>query len=751
MSELNPHPPNPDPKNLNPDPKNPISIPPHPGTNEFVRTKRSTRNSGNDNKQAMKSSGSGSKGSLGVKRSSKKNSNRSKGISKEMEGKAYGRASFARVLVEVDAEKELVDNVEVCYESLGKSMNLRVEYAWKPPHCTHCRVFRHEYKMCNKREITLEERADKGKGVESNNVKNSDRHTYEMKWQEVRKGGNNGASTSRDLGQQINNYYGNRGGFNNRGRGGMMGRGGVMGRGGMNQRYGKEVSNVRNVMVENVGKKVDDGLVLDGNNKGKGVPVAIMHPKNKNKKQNDIATKNSFDVLAGRNNNEVEVGSDEWCQMRKKIDLACDLGMQIAESEKLRWSKDLKKYFDDKCTVKANSKLVEGLKWRISKLQKDISYGHTNIAMNAKLKADELCKEIMKETGISRIASRVGNPIIMDRITTSMCEKAYGRASFARVLVEVDAEKELVDNVEVCYESLGKSMNLRVEYAWKPPHCTHCRVFGHEYKMCNKREITLEERADKGKGVESNNVKNSDGYTDEMKWQEVRKGGNNGASTSRDLGQQSNSYYGNRGGFNNRGRGGMMGRGSVMGRGGVNQRYGKEVSNVRNVMVENVGKKVDDGLVLDGNNKGKGVPVAKMDPKNKNKKQNDIATKNSFDVLAGGNNNEVEVGSDEWCQMRKKIDLACDLGMQIAESEKLRWSKDLKKYFDDKCTVKANSKLVEGLKWRISKLQKDISYGHTNIAMNAKLKADELCKEIMKETAFYLDDFDNRWNFVGVG
>ncbi|PWA89152.1 CASP-like protein 5A2 [Artemisia annua] len=225
---------------------------------------------------------------------------------------------------------------------------------------------------------------------------------------------------------------------------------------------------------------------------------------------------------------------------------------------------------------------------------------------------------------------------------------AYGRASFARVLIEVDADRELVDNVEVCYESLGKSMNLRVEYAWKPPHCTQCKVFGHESKACIKREGSRDEKAEKGKSVEENNVKHNENSVDEGKWQDVRKFANNGAGTSKENGNQSNGYYGNRG--------------------------------------------------------------AKEDI------------------------NEVEVGSDEWVQMRKKIDLACDLGMSIAESEKLRWSKDLKKYHEDKCSTKANNKMMEGLKWRISKLHKDISYGHTNIAMNAKLKADELCKEIMKET-----------------
>ncbi|GJT92144.1 zinc knuckle CX2CX4HX4C containing protein [Tanacetum coccineum] len=70
--------------------------------------------------------------------------------------------------------------------------------------------------------------------------------------------------------------------------------------------------------------------------------------------------------------------------------------------------------------------------------------------------------------GISRIASRIGVPIIMDKITTLICEKPYGRASYARVLVEVDVAKGLVDSVEIWYKGLGKSMILNVEYGWRP-------------------------------------------------------------------------------------------------------------------------------------------------------------------------------------------------------------------------------------------------------------------------------------------
>nr|GFC04330.1 RNA-directed DNA polymerase, eukaryota, reverse transcriptase zinc-binding domain protein [Tanacetum cinerariifolium] len=51
--------------------------------------------------------------------------------------------------------------------------------------------------------------------------------------------------------------------------------------------------------------------------------------------------------------------------------------------------------------------------------------------------------------GISRIASRIGTPIIMDKVTTVMCQRGYERASFARVLIEVDAANGIVDTVKI--------------------------------------------------------------------------------------------------------------------------------------------------------------------------------------------------------------------------------------------------------------------------------------------------------------
>ncbi|GJY90846.1 RNA-directed DNA polymerase, eukaryota, reverse transcriptase zinc-binding domain protein [Tanacetum coccineum] len=85
--------------------------------------------------------------------------------------------------------------------------------------------------------------------------------------------------------------------------------------------------------------------------------------------------------------------------------------------------------------------------------------------------------------GISVIASSLGKPLIMDKTTTRMCTEGRGRVGYARVLVEVQADKEFKDKIEICYKSsesqCGFSKFVEVEYSWKPPKCSICKVFGH--------------------------------------------------------------------------------------------------------------------------------------------------------------------------------------------------------------------------------------------------------------------------------
>ena len=93
------------------------------------------------------------------------------------------------------------------------------------------------------------------------------------------------------------------------------------------------------------------------------------------------------------------------------------------------------------------------------------------------------------------------------------------------VLVMIDLNKALVDNVEVWYESLGKILRIRVEYAWVPPRCEECKVYGHYTSECAKKVNTVSKvnkdgenvkTADKGKGNNIGVVNKGDG---EEGWQ----------------------------------------------------------------------------------------------------------------------------------------------------------------------------------------------------------------------------------------
>ncbi|GJR36054.1 RNA-directed DNA polymerase, eukaryota, reverse transcriptase zinc-binding domain protein [Tanacetum coccineum] len=91
--------------------------------------------------------------------------------------------------------------------------------------------------------------------------------------------------------------------------------------------------------------------------------------------------------------------------------------------------------------------------------------------------------EAWSAKGISAIASRLGNPLIMDQVTTQMRNLGNGRVGFARVLIEVEACKGLPDQIEIVYKNIDNMETgrkyVKVEYDWKPPLCTFCSVFGH--------------------------------------------------------------------------------------------------------------------------------------------------------------------------------------------------------------------------------------------------------------------------------
>ncbi|GJS75796.1 putative reverse transcriptase domain-containing protein [Tanacetum coccineum] len=109
--------------------------------------------------------------------------------------------------------------------------------------------------------------------------------------------------------------------------------------------------------------------------------------------------------------------------------------------------------------------------------------------------------ELCNGNGIGKIMSGVGKPMLMDKMTKDRCLKKARKLDFTRVLVEVSANDELLNVLEITYPPIGnreaRVVKLEVRYQWKPPLCTHCKTFGHTSLACKLRPRTDEERAAK--------------------------------------------------------------------------------------------------------------------------------------------------------------------------------------------------------------------------------------------------------------
>ncbi|GKB10355.1 RNA-directed DNA polymerase, eukaryota, reverse transcriptase zinc-binding domain protein [Tanacetum coccineum] len=109
--------------------------------------------------------------------------------------------------------------------------------------------------------------------------------------------------------------------------------------------------------------------------------------------------------------------------------------------------------------------------------------------------------EAWTNEGINAIASCIGKPKIMDSMTSYVCKNRLGRTEFVRVLVEIEAVKGFKNEVEIQYrdkdQGIKGTKKVKVEYDWKAPLCSHCKVFGHNFDQCTKRVKTAEELAQK--------------------------------------------------------------------------------------------------------------------------------------------------------------------------------------------------------------------------------------------------------------
>ncbi|GJW76078.1 hypothetical protein Tco_0137760 [Tanacetum coccineum] len=77
----------------------------------------------------------------------------------------------------------------------------------------------------------------------------------------------------------------------------------------------------------------------------------------------------------------------------------------------------------------------------------------------------------------------------------SLCNDSWGRSrvesSFARCLIEVNSEADLMDVVTIGIPSLSEDdftkETIHVEYEWRPPRCDTCNIFSHVHDYCPKK------------------------------------------------------------------------------------------------------------------------------------------------------------------------------------------------------------------------------------------------------------------------
>ncbi|XP_038990688.1 uncharacterized protein LOC120113688 [Hibiscus syriacus] len=87
--------------------------------------------------------------------------------------------------------------------------------------------------------------------------------------------------------------------------------------------------------------------------------------------------------------------------------------------------------------------------------------------------------ELFSRTGLSYIASAIGNPLSMDSVTA-----AKSRLEYAKVCIEIGVNQVIPKFIDVQLKD-GKSISVLVEVPWLPSSCRKCSLFGHSDKNCN--------------------------------------------------------------------------------------------------------------------------------------------------------------------------------------------------------------------------------------------------------------------------
>nr|GEZ00253.1 hypothetical protein [Tanacetum cinerariifolium] len=80
---------------------------------------------------------------------------------------------------------------------------------------------------------------------------------------------------------------------------------------------------------------------------------------------------------------------------------------------------------------------------------------------------------------------------MLDTYTSNMCVSSWGRSTYARALVEISVEVDLVGELVIAIpvgKDKGRSLaTITIEYEWRPLRCSTCMIFDHTSEKCPKR------------------------------------------------------------------------------------------------------------------------------------------------------------------------------------------------------------------------------------------------------------------------
>ncbi|GJW82349.1 zinc knuckle CX2CX4HX4C containing protein [Tanacetum coccineum] len=146
-------------------------------------------------------------------------------------------------------------------------------------------------------------------------------------------------------------------------------------------------------------------------------------------------------------------------------------------------------------------KVIEGGPWRIQLVPIILKIWKPNtLLLNDKVSCVPLWVKMhnvpivaYSKVGLNLISTKVGRLMRLDAHTQFICLNSWGRSDYARALVEVSADKPLIDSVDIDIpREDGKghiTVTVRIKFEWQPPRCGTCKNFDHLESMCPMKRV----------------------------------------------------------------------------------------------------------------------------------------------------------------------------------------------------------------------------------------------------------------------